>query len=557
MPPLCLPTSLSIQLATVAPEHRHRAVATWTAATGLGGAVGNVVGGSLISLGGWRGLFWGFLPVGLGLPGCRDNAIFPKVIPHPRPLDLSGAALTGLGFVALLAGLVEGPAQGWDSGLVLGCFAASVVLIGSYVLTALRRAHPLLDPRLFAIPEVRASALGIVSIFVALFGLFLSYGQYLQLVKGESPAVAGVAVLPLVVPFFLCSRAANRLVTRWGAPRTAQTGMVIAAVGVLLISTWSASTSYLTFAATIAVAGVGMGLAGPPLSQSLVAALPVERAGVGATLNSTAREVGSALGVAVVGTVTGSRFAHAGFGHRSAGAVIGGLQGSPARSAENAFAHASGTGLQVAAGLLLLGTALTASWMRKRVELEPSGRGVYAGAMSAGNSRPKSDPTSWGEAHEKSVEWHDPMATALAGASLSGLEYLQKIVDGELPPAPIAVLMGFTAAEVKPGEVTFFCTPDTSVYNPIGMVHGGLVCTLLDSVVGCAVHTTLPVGTAYTSLELKVSYLRAVRAGDKLTAKGWVTKPGRRAAFAEGEVRDDEGRLVATASTTCLVFPLA
>ena len=151
------------------------------------------------------------------------------------------------------------------------------------------------------------------------------------------------------------------------------------------------------------------------------------------------------------------------------------------------------------------------------------------------------EPGAWGDALDKTVTWHDPMATALAGATLSGLDYLQKIVSGELPPAPIATLMGFTAAAVSPGEVTFYCTPDTSVYNPIGMVHGGLVCTLLDSVVGCAVHTTLPVGMGYTSLELKVSYLRAVRAGDQLTATGRVTKPGRRAAFAEGEVRDDPG----------------
>ena len=103
----------------------------------------------------------------------------------------------------------------------------------------------------------------------------------------------------------------------------------------------------------------------------------------------------------------------------------------------------------------------------------------------------------------------------------------------------------------------FSCTVDESVYNPIGAVHGGLVCTLLDSVAGCAVHTTLPAGVGYTSIELKVTYLRAVtRASGPLTAVGTVVKPGRRVSFAEGQVFDAAGKLVATASSSLLVFPL-
>ena len=165
--------------------------------------------------------------------------------------------------------------------------------------------------------------------------------------------------------------------------------------------------------------------------------------------------------------------------------------------------------------------------------------------------------TTWGDPRSKTVTWHDPRAAAAEGLTKSGLEHLQAMVDGAIPPPPIAVLMGFGVTEVRAGEVVFTCTPDESVYNPIGVVHGGLVCTLLDSVAGCAVHSTLPAGTAYTSLEIKVSYLRPVRTGEgELTALGRVSRAGRRAAFADGEVRDSAGRLVATASSTCLVFPL-
>jgi uncharacterized protein (TIGR00369 family) len=154
----------------------------------------------------------------------------------------------------------------------------------------------------------------------------------------------------------------------------------------------------------------------------------------------------------------------------------------------------------------------------------------------------------------KTVDWSDPMALAEHAKGVAGIDFLRAIAAGELPPPPIATLMGFTVQRVDPGEVVFGCLPDESVYNPIGVVHGGLVCTLLDTVAGCAVHTTLPAGVGYTSLEIKVNYLRPVRAGAELTARGWVTKPGRRVAFAEGDVRDAAGTVLATASSTLLVM---
>src|SRR4051794_4874603 len=119
------------------------------------------------------------------------------------------------------------------------------------------------------------------------------------------------------------------------------------------------------------------------------------------------------------------------------------------------------------------------------------------------------------------------------------------------------MLMQFDIRALEEGRVEFGCTLDESVYNPIGVVHGGLVCTLLDTVAGCAVHTTLPAGVAYTSIELKVNYLRPGHAtSGPPTAMGGVVKPGGRVAFAEGEVRDAQGRPLAPASSSLLVFPL-
>lgn len=163
----------------------------------------------------------------------------------------------------------------------------------------------------------------------------------------------------------------------------------------------------------------------------------------------------------------------------------------------------------------------------------------------------------WGEPRSRTVTWHDPLITAAGAMQRSGLETMEAIRDGLLPPPPIALLVQMGIGALEEGRVEFTCDVDESVYNPIGVVHGGLVCTLLDTVAGCAVHTTLPAGFGYTSIELKVNYLRAVHAtSGPLTAVGTVVKPGRRVAFAEGEVREASGRTVATATSSLLVFPL-
>ncbi|MGY1550471.1 PaaI family thioesterase [Microbacterium sp. A588] len=159
--------------------------------------------------------------------------------------------------------------------------------------------------------------------------------------------------------------------------------------------------------------------------------------------------------------------------------------------------------------------------------------------------------------HETVVRWQDTDAGMAALPQLDGIEYLRRMQRGELPGAPIAAHIAMELQEVDVGTVTFIARPDESHYNPIGAVHGGFVCTLLDSALGCAAHTLLPAGTGYTSIEIKVNYLRPVMKGSgPLTCVGRVTKPGRRVSFAEGEVVDAQGRVVATASGSLLVFPL-
>jgi uncharacterized protein (TIGR00369 family) len=151
--------------------------------------------------------------------------------------------------------------------------------------------------------------------------------------------------------------------------------------------------------------------------------------------------------------------------------------------------------------------------------------------------------------------WDDPGRVLQDASGLSGLELLTALRDGELPPPPMAVLMGLQPTEVEPGRVVFSCTPLEAHYNPLGTVHGGLACTVLDTVTACAAHTTLEQGVGYTSIEIKVSYLRAIHAGSgTLRATGTVTKAGNRVIFADGMLEDAEGRTLATASSSLLVM---
>jgi uncharacterized protein (TIGR00369 family) len=138
---------------------------------------------------------------------------------------------------------------------------------------------------------------------------------------------------------------------------------------------------------------------------------------------------------------------------------------------------------------------------------------------------------------------------------MSGFEFLQKIISGELPRPPLASLMDFQIVELEEGGAVFAVDPAEYHYNPIGVVHGGLAATLLDSAMGCAVHSMLPTGSGYTTLELKVNFIRAITAETgRVRAEGKLIHLGGRTATAEGRVIDESGKLYAHATTTCLIL---
>jgi EmrB/QacA subfamily drug resistance transporter len=327
---LVLPATLAVTLGQVEPAARPRAVALWSALTGVGGVAGNLGGGLAVEAGGWRVLFWAGVPIALAAAALIAARV-PNQARHHDPVDGGGAVLLTAGSLALVFGIIEGPQDGWASGPVLGSLALAVILLAAFTGYERRRPHPMLDPRLFRLAGVRAGTLGIVALFFALFGLFYLNAQYLQDVKGYSPLLTGVAILPVAVVMPVISARSGPLAERIGARATTVAGLLVLVAGLTLLSLATAATPYWAYGLLLALVSAGMGLAMPPLSGMIVHALPPSHAGVASGLNSTARELGSALGVAVLGTIL---TAH--------GTFVGGF----------------GAGLRVGAALLLVVTVV-------------------------------------------------------------------------------------------------------------------------------------------------------------------------------------------------------
>jgi len=165
---------------------------------------------------------------------------------------------------------------------------------------------------------------------------------------------------------------------------------------------------------------------------------------------------------------------------------------------------------------------------------------------------PKNKPES---PRQRTITWQDPMITAKAATVMEGLAYLQAIKNGVLPPPPIAQLLGYTLSEIEVGRAVFELDPAEYHYNPIGMVHGGVASTVLDSAMACAIHTTLPVGKVYTTLEFKVNFIRPITTKTgRVRCVAEIIHTGQRVGTAQAKILDSQGRLYAHATTTCMIF---
>jgi len=360
-----LPSTLALLIAGADGHRRARRIAAWSSMTGLAAVLGNVGGGAALQTGSWRVLFAAAVPAA-ALAVAAAALAAPRVDRHAGGVDLVGAGLLTTGVLALLFAVIAAPRHGWLSLPVLAGAGAAVALLAGWVRHGLRARSPLLDPRVLAAPAVRASALGMALTFVGMFAVFYLNGQFLQYVRGCSPLGAGLRLLPMAAALYLAPRGGVALARRYGRRIGVGAGLLVLVAGLAALATIGPHTSYPRYVLGAVLAATGCGLAGPVLSEAMVAALPTAAAGTGSGLQSLTRELGSAIGVAVTGSAI-----TAGFTARLPATLAGTPTVAAALAAAGtdrpavlaAFTAAAGSALGfVALGIAVLG-ALTVAWL--------------------------------------------------------------------------------------------------------------------------------------------------------------------------------------------------
>jgi EmrB/QacA subfamily drug resistance transporter len=384
---LIMPSTLSILTNVFPADERGRAIGIWAGVSGLGIAIGPIVGGWLLSHFWWGSVFLVNVPVvivalvagRLIVPNSKD--------PSPNALDPVGAVLSIVGLVSLVYGIIEAPSHGWTSAQTLGTFAFAAVVLVLFAVWELRSDHPMLDVTFFENPRFTAANISIVLVFFALFGSLFFLTQYLQFVLGYSALQAGIRVAPLALMLMVGAPVAGRLTARFGNKGLVATGMSVVAIGLGYMGTLSVTSGYGHVVISLLVLGLGMGLAMVPATESIMGSLPLAKAGVGSAMNDTTRQVGGALGVAILGSIFASSYAAhiagslVGLPAASAAAAtnsvgsaiaigtkIGGSQGAAiTAAAKSSFITAMDRGLVVGALIALLGAVVAVVWLPNRV----------------------------------------------------------------------------------------------------------------------------------------------------------------------------------------------
>jgi EmrB/QacA subfamily drug resistance transporter len=301
-----MPATLSIITNVFPARERGKAIGIWAATAGVAVALGPLTGGFLLEHFYWGSVFLVNLPiVAIGLlagvfliPDSRD--------PHPMRLDPVGALLSIVSLSVLLYAVIEGPEQGWTDPTTLAFFAGGGVLLAAFFVWELRSDHPMLDLSFFKNPRFSVASGAIAVTFFAMFGSIFVLTQYLQFVLGYSPLETGVRLLAFAIPMMIFAPLSARFVERLGAKVVVTSGLALMATGLLLSTGLDQSSSYSAIAWRMVVMATGMALTMAPATDSIMGSLPLAKAGVGSAVNDTTRQVGGAVGVAVVGSVFSS-----------------------------------------------------------------------------------------------------------------------------------------------------------------------------------------------------------------------------------------------------------
>lgn len=400
---LVMPATLSILTAVFPPAERAKAIAIWAGLAGSGAAIGPVAAGLLLERFWWGSVFLLNVPV-VVVALVAGRVLVPRSKdPDQAPLDPRGAGLSIVGLGALLYAIIEAPVHGLSDTRTLTAAGIAVVALALFAWWELRAPNPMLDLRLFRDRRFSAASAAITLTFFAMFGMFFLLTQYLQLVLGYTALEAGLRTLPMPFTMMLVAPNSARIVERLGARRVIVTGLLLVTAGLGSLSFLDVGTGYPQLAASLVVLALGMGLTMPPSTTLIMSSLPLGKAGVGSAVNDTTRELGGALGVAILGSLLTSAYRD-GLGEALAGAPapaveaarssLGGALGvagqlgddSLALAARSAFVDGLGIAVFVGAAMTLLGAAFVAWHLRASRDVD-----VAAGATPTGTEERRGD----------------------------------------------------------------------------------------------------------------------------------------------------------------------
>lgn len=361
---LVMPATLSTITSTFPAAQRAKAVGTWAGVAGGSAILGLLTSGLVLEQWSWRAVF--VVNVALAVLAIAGTLRFvpESADPHAPRLDRAGALIAVVGLATLVYSIIEAPTTGWASARTAAGLAGGLLALAGFVAREVHATEPLLDPRLFRHRAFAAGTLSITLQFFAFFGFIFLLLQYLQLVLGNRPLFAALSLIPMAAAMMPAARLiAPRLAARAGTGRTSAAGLLLAAVALGWLSTLDAGSSYWPLLAGLVPLGAGMGLAMTPATSAVTDALPRDKQGVGSAINDLARELGGALGIAVLGSILQSTYrtrlnvhglpapaaAHA----RASLALAAHLGGDVARSAQAAFVDGMQYALIGGAGALL------------------------------------------------------------------------------------------------------------------------------------------------------------------------------------------------------------
>jgi EmrB/QacA subfamily drug resistance transporter len=384
---LIMPATLSILTNVFTdPKERAKAIGLWATVGGLAVAIGPVTGGWLLEHFSWSAAFTINLPVVVAALVAGRFVVPTSRDPHTPPLDLPGAVGSIVGLGALVWAIITAGEHGWTATRPLVGFGVAVVTLAGFVAWERHTAHPMLDMAFFANRRFTAASVAVMLGYFALFGSLFLITQLLQAVLGYSAFDAGIRLLPFALTMAVFATASAKLVELVGTKLVVVAGMTLVAGGLLWAASLGDGSTYRDYLPALLVLGTGVALTWAPTTESIMGSLPEAKAGVGSAVNDTVREVGGALGVAVLGSIVASRFASS--MHQSTSSLpdparhaandsigsalvvaqqVGGRTGATlAAAAHTAYVDGFGLALMVAAGVALAGALIAAIWLPAR-----------------------------------------------------------------------------------------------------------------------------------------------------------------------------------------------